>query len=817
MRKISKKAILLLAIFALSLLPTVQVFAVSIDSVTPGTGDKGDEIKVYGSGVTAGMDVNLYWDAVSAWADGKGLLNSTEAEANGDFEVWFDVPAAVNGDHYLWVKDTDTGDTYMFPTAFDVFAKLSFSPSSGLEGDTKIKISGYGFSEEEDIIDITFDGVDLTTSPSTPETDEWGSWSATFTVPDVVGYGDYPIYAVDNETVSVTKDFTVGAAIEIDVDEGPVGTVVKVIGRGFTGDEVATVTLDGVDCGITDDDDKDIDGDGDFKLWIVIPSVANEDEYDINVTDNDGTHGDEEFEVLGLAEIELTPSYGVQGTAIEIHGYNFSQIDGEDVTLYFDGIEVDDWETDGDGEFSGVFTIPAISSGTYDATATQTDYNIVSEIEEFKVGLMLVILSDYSGPTGTDVTITGTGFTAGKTWNATIGDEEITDGEGVETDGTLSYQFYVPTLDVDTYTITVWDEDTDIDVLVEFEVTATTMAETDPLVAPNDYNLTISGSGFADDEGAALEFVLYNATDDWDMDVYNITSSDVTPYDVEMGEDGVFEGWWEVLDDDELSIGDYTINVTDTEDITYAQVSFSVVSKTEQIESRKSAFEVGDTVSFDVVGSFKQEASYIKIWDPQGDLYFVTDDLEEWVKVGTDYVAPYYSQTSGGNPMILIPDAPLGTWTWTWYDEDDDKIDSGTFTVGPSSAAVLTEQMTDLAGDVTGLSDTVTGLADTVGDLASDFGDVSAAVADTAAAVASVTSSVSDLADVVGDIADEASNAKTAADNAKSAADAAKDAADDAKTAASGLGTLVYGAIGASLVAAFAAIFSLMQINKKIA
>ena len=45
----------------------------------------------------------------------------------------------------------------------------------------------------------------------------------------------------------------------------------------------------------------------------------------------------------------------------------------------------------------------------------------------------------------------------------------------------------------------------------------------------------------------------------------------------------------------------------------------------------------------------------------------------------------------------------------------------------------------------------------------------------------------------------------------------AASAAEDASSAASGLTTLVYGAIGASLIAALAAIVSLMQISRRIA
>jgi hypothetical protein len=818
MSKLGKRAILILilAVLTFSIIPVLPVHAVTITDVLndddlpldPTDRDKGSEVHVFGEDVTAGVDVNLYWDAVKAWDDGEGLLNSTEAESDGSFEVWFNVPEALNGDHYLWVKDTETGDTTKWGP-FVVEAKLSLDPDSGLEGDKKISLKGYGFSDEVDIVTVNFTGADLTTSPGTPETNDLGSWSATFTVPDVGGvYGDYEVYAEDEEGVFATTDFTVGASIELSVDEGPVGTVVEIEGRGFTGDNVTEITCGGVICGVVDEDDLEID-DGEFKLDIVIPSVADVDEYDIEVTDGINT-ADESFDVQGLAEIELTPSYGVQGTTIEIHGYNFTQIDEEEVTLWLDGTEVEDFETDDDGEFEGTFTIPAISTGDYDAVAVQDDYNIESEEEEFKIGLMIVILSPDEGPSGTEVAITGTGFTDGGTWNATFGDLTIIEDGDVDEDTDLVLDdeapfFYVPTVDPGTYMITIMDVETEIDVEVEFEVTDKTTVELDPAVAPNEYNVTITGEYFAEDEGAAIEFVLFNSTDDWDItdDVYNMSSGD--PY-AQLDEDGLLEAYWVVYDDDELSLGDYTLNVTYSDNI-YVQVPFSIVGKTEDIEARKDTFAIGDTVSFDIVGSFAQEDSYIKIWDPDDDLYWMTDPLTEWVKVGDTRVAPYYSQVSGGNQMILIPDAPLGTWTWTWYDSDGDELDDGTFTVVEAAEAMLSEQMEALSEEFADLSDEFADLSD----------DLSGDMADTMAAVGENADAIEDLSDTMTDISGKADDAKTSADNAKSAADAAKTSADEAKTVASGLTTLVYGAIGASLVAALAAIVSLMQISRRIA
>ena len=105
----SKKAItlLVLATLIMGLIPAVYA-DISEDVPNPASGVKGDTIIVTGSGVTAGKTVNLYWDLVQAWDGEAGLLNTTKAKSSGNYEVWFDVPEAVNGVHYIWVEDSQT-------------------------------------------------------------------------------------------------------------------------------------------------------------------------------------------------------------------------------------------------------------------------------------------------------------------------------------------------------------------------------------------------------------------------------------------------------------------------------------------------------------------------------------------------------------------------------------------------------------------------------------------------------------------------------------------------------------------------------------
>jgi hypothetical protein len=341
------------------------------------------------------------------------------------------------------------------------------------------------------------------------------------------------------------------------------------------------------------------------------------------------------------------------------------------------------------------------------------------------------------------------------------------------------------------------------------------MVTLDPASAPQDFNVSIHGEWFGQDE-TTLEFVIYNVTSGGDIDIEE--DMDVWTEDdpAEVTNDGNFSAWWDFNDEDlELDIGDYWINITDGHDM-FVQVPFSVVAEINTAESHKSAYAIGDVVSFDITTNFVRDDTWIEVFDPDGVLYwkleFVEDDFES---VDHTYTVPIMAQADAkGNLLELTSDAPIGTWTWEWWDEvpddDDELMMTGSFTVSIAPEAALEERLTGVETAISGLSSSV-----------SDLGDkADAAAADSAAAKAaaeSAKSSAESAADAIGDIADTADNAKSAADAAKSAADAAKTSADEAKTAASGLTSLVYVAIGASVIAALAAIFAVMQIGRKIA
>jgi hypothetical protein len=842
----SKKAITLLVLttLLLTLVPLTTTQAITVTDVyeevdgAPGpvlySGVYGDTLIIVGADVTAGKNVRVYWDAVDDWNGESGLLNSTKAKSSGAYELWFDIPEAVNGDHYLWLEDVQTGDTMVVPTPITVGATVEADPDAGLDGDT-ITLEGYGFDDEVDILVTTINSTtllvpiidaDLPTSPGTPETDEVGSWTATFKVPDFddgYGYDDYEIYVEDESANFAYADFTIGPALTLDMDEGTVGEIIEASGRGFadsgTIDQLYIIDEDMNSWNITEaDDDYDISSTGKFNKELVMPSVDDvDDDYTIVLVDNLGNRGEADFEILGHPGVETDPEYAVQGSTVAVEGFNFTHIDDEEVVLYMvpvggaypgDAVEVETLETDNDGEFSGTFKVPAVASDTYEVYAIQDDWGInnMEDLNTFKVGLMIVILSPDDGPTGEVISVTASGFEPSGGFEFNISDIEIMSGT-VDPDGSISETFVCPILDPGIYDVAVLDVDNDITVTAEFEVTDRAMVMTTPMVAPQEYNVTIEGWFFSQDPTLeSLDFLLFNETEEWDLDVeYGGATVELgAGTDEDDWDDGYFSGWFLVPEEDLISIGTYTLNVTDEAEL-WAQYTFEVVDKTVEIDPRKATFRIGDTVSFDVISTFILDMSYVEIMTPDGDLYWQTDEFmqDDWVKVGTEQLYPYFNQIADGNLMTLLDDAPLGTWSWVWYDEDDEELDSGSFTVEESAEAALGDQITDLNNQITDLQSSVS-------DVTAEFDSVKSDIADVAAIAQQAVTAANQAAEAVQTVAQTANQANTAAEAAAEAANAARDAAN-------GLTTLVYGAIGAALVAALAAIVSLMQISRRIA
>jgi len=716
-------------------------------------------------------------------------------------------------------------------------------------GDTAATETGVFSANYDYFVDHTGQFYVIT---STGITNDLGSWEdKRMTIPNIIVGGKYYVVGFDGKNNQANAGFTIGATITLSTDEGAVGDKIEINGEGFeAGTEVTADLYKGTShvsaCHIigsagtgTGTGTDKVDSDGEFEFYLIIPRASKkDDDYEIRITDGPNTAASD-FEVTGLADVSVDPAFGPQGSSITVSGKNFQNIKDKKVKIMlYDGTThiadiKDNVKVDADGSFKVTCTVPTENDETYKIKVEDIDdadgYFHIWDTVEFRIGTIMVLLSNDESVVGDKIVLSGNGFTFGGEWNATFGDvtifsEEQASGTGLLRVDQVTPQFFVPQVQPGEYIITIWDVEAEISVETDFTVTEYTVLDFELLEAPNEFNISISGWNWPEVDGdineeEEIEFVLWNETDDWEMDVKQLWDDDDDPDTDKVLRVAPLNGtgflnyaWWVVPDSDTLDKGTYWVNATietDNDQEYFMQFQFIIGDIHMYSAPRKTTFRITETVSFKLQHTFGNDPNHdikfgdIKVYDPDGTLYWDGDKLETWSKVGTWYECPTSSQMASSNPMVLLDDAPLGTWTYKWRDKTGEVIAEGVFNVESSEADVFGKQIDDLNQAINDLTDDITGVTDAVAGVQSN---VQSAIQAANAAVDAANKAVEAVNAVAG----------IAGDAAK-AADKAAAAAERAQESASSLSTLVYGAIGASLVAALAAIVSLMQISKRIA
>ena len=804
-KKILSSLITTLLIVSVLVMPLPQFTYADVLQVTlsKDTGNVGDKITVSGYVTAVVGNVSIYWDSEANLLDEVAVSVSTYGyEYAGYFEADVEIPEDVVGDHYIIVKDPD-GKTAV--KTFTIEPKITLSPSRALPGDT-VNVTGTGFTAES-AITLTLSSNSKTwtleTSPESVETSTKGSFECSFTIPDDVTYtGSYTAYTVtatDAASKSATAELKVGATVTLSATSGPSGTVVTVSGRGFTADAEISITMDSTSCAVLDT--ITVADDGTFGGQFVVPTLA-KGTYTVTVTDGTITADYVEFEVTGTTSIEISPLAGAPGDTITITGENFTAMSGVKVTVDFGTLAgYATTTTDENGTFTLAITIPDIPVGKYDIKATD-DYGLTDTYADFRVAITTLTILPSSGPSGSKVHIVGGGFTETTAFNVTIDGKLMVGGEDTtDSDGNLDIYVYVPTVDaVGTYTVTVMDAE-GVKATEDFEVTGVTQITVSPSSSATGAKVNIELKYFTAVAGTSVDLTIYNLTSDGDVDkkfdLWQYVTADEDYTTGEVDKDGSFKGSFTLPDG--FTIGDYIINATDANGLK-ANVSFSVIEPEIILNTGATTYYPGDKVAFYAKCQFKYENVKINLYDPNGFKYEVVD---------LDIVTPVGNYYTGTVSFTLPSDAATGTWTWNTT--IGGLLKNDTFTVAEKpTVVVLSEEVSKLKADVASLAQQVSDLSDTVTAQAADIDALSSAVSD-------LQSAVSDLSDALSTLSGDVSNVASAVSSAQSAAENASTAASAAQSAVSGIQTAVYGAVILSLIAAVAAIMSIVIMQRKIA
>ena len=206
---------------------TAEFTIIASISLSPRSGNVGDEVTVTGNGFNSNRLITITFDGVKV---NTGPM-SVHTDGTGCFDADFSVPASTSGSHT--VKADDGRD--VASASFNTLASITLSPTSGPIG-AEVTIHGTGFGPSK-VVTIRFANEHVRTGA----TDTSGSFTDQFMVPQLSS-GNYNVRATDGIT-TVSTIFTVTTSIKLSPMEGHVGTNLVVTGFGFTG--AVTVKYDG--------------------------------------------------------------------------------------------------------------------------------------------------------------------------------------------------------------------------------------------------------------------------------------------------------------------------------------------------------------------------------------------------------------------------------------------------------------------------------------------------------------------------------------------------------------------------------------------
>jgi len=85
-----------------------------------------------------------------------------------------------------------------------------------------------------------------------------------------------------------------------------------------------------------------------------------------------------------------------------------------------------------------------------------------------------------------------------------------------------------------------------------------------------------------------------------------------------------------------------------------------------EVEPGAEVYRRGETVRFVIKSTVNITGSYLKIWDPHGDLVWETREFDVR-QLGDIFYVPSNMQLANEAPMTLEEEAPEGVWSYTFY------------------------------------------------------------------------------------------------------------------------------------------------------
>ena len=302
----------------------------------------------------------------------------------------------------------------------------------------------------------------------------------------------HKVYLADNTYAKKAEaSFEIFPSVEIDPNEGPVGTAVSLRGYGFTASQDIRVSFEGtVKTGKANTA-------GSWNVTHTIPPTpAGGYVFEVEAKEDTVWVGwvSKYFEVT--PKITVTPSSGTVGQTVKVDGTGFAS-EEEDIEVTFDEEVVKkSVYADGDGSWSAVIAVPPLQSGRYiiDASGTSTRARDVPDVSfTVSAGILVEPSPAYVGDT---ITVAGGGFAPGETGiKVTFDGTVVATGIIADIDGSWESSFVLPASTSGNHTVSASGDITKPAVTTTLNTQAKIEGLSPVEGAPGDA-VTLTGSGF---------------------------------------------------------------------------------------------------------------------------------------------------------------------------------------------------------------------------------------------------------------------------------------------------------------------------------
>ncbi len=423
-------------------------------------GSIGQEITITGSGFDPGTpatrSVNVIFSttqpSVIDYSNGIYEIVRTQIlNTNGTFSTTFTVPeylddgsfhAVDQGTYYILITyhipPSTNLQTVLTIASFNVLAgSITVTPETGPAG-TEVTITGYDFGNAEELI-IFYDSEMLTIFEGDRYTNAGGMFANTriFIPSSTAGVHALTVKG-STSGHQAGRTFTVEPALVIKPSPGAASSTITVSGTGFGAGVNIDVTFNNISIysGTTEYN-------GSFVSSLP-PNTFPEGTYLVNALDSQGNADQISYEIFD-ASITMEPSTGSPGWEVNISGAGFKP--DETITIGFEGLSSGSdisTRSDNEGNFSTVFTVPWGNMGTWEVDVSDGNSSKTVEFEVNTSGNIYPITNtSLPGNVGTEITVAGTQFIAGRTVSITYSGTQVATGT-VESDGTFNIGFVAP-------------------------------------------------------------------------------------------------------------------------------------------------------------------------------------------------------------------------------------------------------------------------------------------------------------------------------------------------------------------------------------